>query len=116
VTAGVLIAFAMVLLVVRLRPYARDTMNFVASMASGRSSRSVGAAGAPPNPPRALQAQVSLWFFLFVALLLKVQVNGDAADSRLFNAIIVILTTGESTPSGSKLIILSCSSSRARVS
>lgn len=41
----------------------------------------------------ASMAQVSLWFFLFVALLLKVQVNGDATDSRLFNAIIVVLTS-----------------------
>ena len=70
VTVGVLIAFTMLLIILRLRPYAREGMNFVAAL-----------------------AQVSLWFFLFVALLLKVRVNGDATDSRLFNSIVVILST-----------------------
>jgi hypothetical protein len=69
VTVGVLVAFAMLLLFQRLRPYATPGMNFVASV-----------------------AQVNLFCFLFVGLLLKVRLNGDATDSRLFNAIVGILS------------------------
>ncbi len=69
ITVGTLVAFAMLLLFQRLRPYASDDMNFVASI-----------------------AQVNLFCFLFVGLLLKVRLNGDARDSRVFNAIVGILS------------------------
>ena len=69
VTVGVLVAFGMLLLFQRLRPYSAPGMNFVASV-----------------------AQVNLFMVLFVALLLKVRLNGDATDSKLFNAIVMILS------------------------
>jgi len=69
VTVGVLVSFAMLLLGLRLRPYSTDNMNFVSSL-----------------------AQVNIFMFLFVGLLLKVRVNGDATDSRLFSVIVVILS------------------------
>ena len=69
VTVGVLVAFAMLLLFQRHRPYAAPGMTFVASV-----------------------AQVNLFVFLFVGLLLKVRLNGDATDSKLFNAIVTILS------------------------
>ena len=37
-------------------------------------------------------AQVNLFMVLFVALLLKVRLNGDATDSKLFNAIVMLLS------------------------
>ena len=69
VTIGTLTAFCMLLLFQRHRPYASPGMNFVASV-----------------------AQVNLFFVLFVGLLLKVRLNGDATDSKLFNAIVTILS------------------------
>ena len=69
VTMGVLVAFAMLLLFQRHRPYAAPGLNFVASV-----------------------AQVNLFVLLFVGLLLKVRVNGDATDSRFFNAIVTLLS------------------------
>ena len=69
VTVGVLVSFAMLLLFQRYRPYAAPGMTFVASV-----------------------AQVYLFVFHFVGLLLKVRLNGDATDSRLFNAIVGILS------------------------
>ena len=69
VTVGVLVSFAMLLLFQRYRPYAAPGMTFVASV-----------------------AQVNLFVFLFVGLLLKVRLNGDATDSKLFNAIVAILS------------------------
>ena len=69
VTVGVLVAFGMLLLFQRYKPYAAPGMTFMASV-----------------------AQVNLFFFLFVGLLLKVRLNGDATDSKLFNAIVTILS------------------------
>ena len=69
VTIGTLAAFCMLLLFQRYRPYAAPGMTFVASV-----------------------AQVNLFVFLFVGLLLKVRLNGDATDSKLFNAIVMILS------------------------
>ena len=69
VTIGTLAAFCMLLLFQRYRPYAAPGMTFVASV-----------------------AQVNLFVFLFVGLLLKVRLNGDATDSRLFNAIVTVLS------------------------
>jgi hypothetical protein len=69
VTIGTLTAFGMLLLFQRYRPYSSPGMNFVASI-----------------------AQVNLFFILFVGLLLKVRLNGDATDSKLFNAIVTILS------------------------
>jgi hypothetical protein len=65
----VLVAFCMLLLFQRHRPYSAPGMNFVASV-----------------------AQVNLYFFLFVGLLLKVRLNGDATDSKLFNALVGLLS------------------------
>ena len=69
VTVGVLVAFGTLLLFQRHRPYSAPGMNFVASV-----------------------AQVNLFMVLFVALLLKVRLNGDATDSKLFNAIVMLLS------------------------
>ena len=70
VTVGTLIAFATLLLFQRYRPYSAPGLNFVASA-----------------------AQVNLFVVLFVGLLLKVRVNGDATeDSKLFNTIVTMLS------------------------
>ena len=70
VTVGVLVAFGTLLLFQRHRPYAAPGLNFVASA-----------------------AQVNLFFVLFVGLLLKVRLNGDATeDGKLFNVIVTALS------------------------
>ncbi len=58
VVVGMLLAFTMLLLNLQLRPYTGKAMNFVS-----------------------LTAQMNLYFVLFVALLLKVDVDGSQASS-----------------------------------
>ena len=88
VTIGCLIAFGMLMLFLRLRPYAVASMNTVGAL-----------------------AQVNLFMILYVALLLKVRVNGDATtDSRLFNGIIGLLALAPILlPVGLKLTVMSIS-------
>ncbi len=94
VTIGVLVAFCMLLLFQRHRPYSQPGMNFVASVAQVNlffvRARTLGPA-LPAASANAKPASLSLQF-LFVGLLLKVRLNGDATDSKLFNAIVTILS------------------------
>jgi hypothetical protein len=66
VVVGILVAFACLLLNLRLKPYASEQLNFVNTM-----------------------AQLNLFFFMFVALLLKVNIDDAAgADSKFFTVIV----------------------------
>ena len=67
VVVGILLAFCMLQLNLRLRPYSDDGLNFLNSM-----------------------AQTNLFFTLFVALLLKVDLDGNGSSS-FFNAIVGVL-------------------------
>ena len=84
----------MLLLFQRHRPYSQPGMNFVASVAQVNlffvRARTLGPA-LPAACANAKPASLSLQF-LFVGLLLKVRLNGDATDSKLFNAIVTILS------------------------
>ena len=64
VVSGLLIAFFMLVLNLRLKPWSNDDLNFINSV-----------------------AQVNLFFLLLVALLLKVNLDGTA-DSRYFSFIV----------------------------
>ena len=64
-----MIAFLMLLLNLRLKPFNDDTLNFVNTI-----------------------AQLNLFFFMFVALLLKVQVDGSQSDSSFFTATVGVMS------------------------
>jgi magnesium-transporting ATPase (P-type) len=65
VVVGLIIAFIMLLLNLRLKPFFGDTLNFVNTI-----------------------AQLNLFCILFVALLLKVQMDGSASDGEFFSVIV----------------------------
>ena len=90
VTVGVLIAFLMLLLNLRLKPFNDDTLNFVNTIAQLSTCLARAAASACLTDARACAAD--LFFFMFVALLLKVQVDGSQSDSSFFTAIVGVMS------------------------
>ncbi len=68
VVVGLLIAFFALLVNIRLKPYADDGLNFVSQI-----------------------SQLNLFFFLFVALLLKVNLDGEGG-SNFFSFIVGIMS------------------------
>jgi hypothetical protein len=68
VVVGLLLAFMALMANMRLKPYAQDGLNFVSQV-----------------------SQVNLFFFLFVALLLKVNLDGQA-DAGFFSFIVGIMS------------------------
>ena len=65
VTVGCLISFVMLILNLRLKPFYIDTLNFVNQI-----------------------AQLNLFFFLFVGILLKVKIDGAPSDSMFFSGLV----------------------------
>ena len=65
IVMGLLVAFAAVVLYVKLAPYAARGVNRLSFV-----------------------AQVNVWLFLLVALLLQIRVDGTAEDSRMYNGIV----------------------------
>ena len=65
IVMGLLVAFAAVLLYAKLAPYSARGVNRLSFV-----------------------AQVNVWLFLLVALLLHIRVDGTAEDSRIYNGVV----------------------------
>jgi hypothetical protein len=78
----------MLLLNLRLKPFNDDTLNFVNTIAQLSTCHACAALSACLTDARA----ADLFFFMFVALLLKVQVDGSQSDSSFFTAIVGVMS------------------------
>ena len=96
VVAGLLIAFFALILNLHMRPFAEGALNTVNTLVrvwrAARVGCHSGCSLTAASPPRARQqAQLNLFFFLLVALLLKVNLD-DSGDSRFYVGIVGALS------------------------